>query len=94
MNASEINDNGSELTIFPNPGTAANRIVTLRLGKKVNRVSIQLHDLNGRQISSYVNPELSDDKVTLELPLLSHGVYLFRVQMDDAFRMRKYVIKE
>jgi hypothetical protein len=37
---------------------------------------------------------LNESKVTIEMPTLPPGVYLFQVQNDDKIRMRKYVIKE
>jgi len=92
--ADDASGGESGLTIFPNPAIIGNQSVTFGFDKNPNKVLIHLQNLDGSTISSYQYSDIKENKLTILLPLLSHGVYLFHVRIDDEFRVRKYIIKE
>jgi len=85
-------DEGSGLTIYPNPGNGKSRTVTLAFESDQKFVAIQLHDANGR-ISFSNRYEGIKKTLAVELPALTPGLYIIRVQADRKSWLKKYIIE-
>ncbi len=77
-----------DFKIYPNP---AGRFITLEAGKKQSdRVQIFIHDLNGRLQYKTETEIREGEKVRLNLPELSSGLYVLQV-VGENFRVHQKV---
>jgi chitinase len=89
-----INFSGDDgLSVSPNPGVAGkDHSLTLSFEANQGNVKIYLHDMNGSgvMINTYKNVR---NTLTVEIPALSNGLYLMRVQGEKKSWVKKYMIK-
>jgi hypothetical protein len=83
------------LAMYPNPGKGnTDNIVTLTFEKTPAHVNVQLQNING--VESYRNQykNIKSNKLSVKMPSLPQGLYIMRVQTENKFWVRKYLIKE
>jgi hypothetical protein len=81
------------LFISPNPGIASKEhAVDLSFETEAGNVKVYLHDMNGAGIMTnrYENVKRN---LKVELPALSNGLYIIRVQGEKKSWVKKYMIK-
>ena len=81
--ANIIENNSSQLSVFPNP---TNNVINIKLDNYTGAINLQLYDLTGKLIKSA-------SERTLDLEVCSKGIYLLKVAYGDRVHEVK-VIKE
>jgi hypothetical protein len=70
-----------EIEVYPNP---AQDVITLSMSTEtINKVQIQLLDLQGRQVANFGKRHNESGVMTLSLPVLPHGLYILRVDTEN-----------
>ncbi len=75
----------NSISLFPNP---IDDHLTIQLKSSLNVKSIELYDLNGKNIQSVKNSE------EIEWKSLTKGIYFLKIQLDNKTSILKKVIKE
>jgi hypothetical protein len=68
--------------------------VTLTFEKIPAHVKVYLQDVNGLQAFTDQQNNIKTNKVIVKMPSLPQGLYIMRVQTENKFWLRKYLIKD
>lgn len=82
------NKNQQEFFVFPNP---ANEKVTLNFPANTNIQKIEVLDIQGRAVENFT-PDLTAEKLTLNISGLSAGIYYIKVNDSDFRQYKKLVV--
>jgi chitinase len=81
------------LRISPNPGAnGKEHAVTFSFATEAGNVKVHLHDMNGSSVMSSSHANVKNT-LTVEMPALSNGLYIIRVQGEKKSWTKKYMIK-
>jgi hypothetical protein len=85
----EYNDNGLNLTLFPNPVKNELNITANLTGE--NHVQITVFSLNGKKL--FVSDEMTNDGLNknINLQQLSAGAYMIQVNINDAIYSTRFI---
>jgi GH18 family chitinase/chitodextrinase len=93
-NSASFETEAEGLSFYPNPGESGkSRTVTLVFDKAPGEVRIQLRTLNGTEAFTQHLGNIKSTSVQVELPALSQGLYLMRVQGEKSSWLKKYLVK-
>jgi aryl-phospho-beta-D-glucosidase BglC (GH1 family)/regulation of enolase protein 1 (concanavalin A-like superfamily) len=85
--------NEDGLTLSPNPSRQGNRTLTLHFDHTPEKVSVLMQDMNGTEILSNDYHAAKSNDVTLELPLISGGLYILKVKAGSERWVKKCLIE-
>jgi hypothetical protein len=90
-----INADADGLGMYPNPGKRSeSQNVTLTFEKTPDHVRVNLQDINGVEAYNNQYSNLKTNTVNVKMPSLPQGLYIMRVQTENNFWIRKYLIKD
>jgi hypothetical protein len=85
--ANEDFSNKKGIVISPNP---SNGLFTINSNQYAGKVSIQVVDLNGREVYSTKN-ELFNSEKTIDLKAVESGIYVLRISGEDLNYSQKII---
>lgn len=80
------------VTISPNPGSQHAGYLTVNFSSVPRRINVQMKDVNGRNIVEQEFSDIKEKSVRVDLPSLTPGMYLIRVQHEGKSSLRKYIV--
>jgi hypothetical protein len=87
-----ISTDSDGISVSPNPGSQSSTHFTLNFTSVPRRIKIQVKDINGKDIVSQEFSDVKEKSIRVETPVLSPGMYLIRVQKDNGFSLKKYIV--
>ncbi len=79
--------------LFPNPTQAK---LSFQLQEMPSNLQIQIFDLTGKQILTFNETQIETNTLgfTINVSLLSNGIYVAQIQADDLERIEKFVVQQ
>ncbi len=84
---SEINNQQSTITLYPNPAT---NNLTIAFGKTTKKVVVTITDVTGKLVNSE-QLIVNSKSATIDISGFAEGVYIVKIQTGDGVEMRKLI---
>ncbi|TAK35395.1 MAG: T9SS type A sorting domain-containing protein [Saprospiraceae bacterium] len=80
----------NSISLFPNP--ASGQALLQLVGIQLNSLDIQVYDVRGRIVASYLNANVAAGSYLLDLSAQSGGVYLVRILVENQVVTKRIII--
>jgi len=95
LSASENREFADQISLFPNPSPNGNLTIDLRnvpLSTVRSDISVTLYSMEGRQVRKENFSSAYSDRLQLYWPDLPRGIYLIKIDLNDRFAVKKWVV--
>lgn len=88
-----IEDNIEDFKVYPNP--ASDKILVSFITNRINKISISIVDLMGREIMQYQKDVISSGLQSFDLPLntLENGLYFVKIDNGNSTSSKKIIVR-
>lgn len=95
ISANDNQEFAESIKLYPNPSKGGNLTIDLRnttLPRGRSSVSVTLYSMEGRQIKTEKYSSMVSNQLRLYWPDVPRGMYLVRIDMEDRFAVKKWVV--